>query len=49
MYPFLFIGAFGSSDRVRLEDVKALTLYNGKMTTGRRSSPVPQVKQALRN
>lgn len=37
-------GAFGGSDRIRLEDVKVLTLYNGKMTNGRRSAPVPQLK-----
>lgn len=35
---------FGKSDKVLLEDVKTLTLYNGRMTAGRRSSPVPQVK-----
>lgn len=37
-------GAWGNSDKIRLEDVNVLTLYNGKMTTGRRSSPVPQLK-----
>ncbi|ELT97879.1 hypothetical protein CAPTEDRAFT_219816 [Capitella teleta] len=37
--------AWGSSgnDRVLLSDIKTLTLYNGKMTTGRRSSPVAQL------
>ncbi|CAG0887481.1 unnamed protein product [Darwinula stevensoni] len=36
--------AWGSSNRVRLGDVKTLTLTNGKMTTARRGSAVPQVK-----
>jgi len=31
------------SKRVRLQDVQVLTLHQGKMTTGRRSSPVPQL------
>ncbi|PIK44890.1 putative store-operated calcium entry-associated regulatory factor-like [Apostichopus japonicus] len=35
---------FGKSDKVLLEDVKTLTLYNNRMTTGKRSSPVPQMK-----
>ena len=26
-----------------LSDIQALTFYNGMMTTGRRSSPVPQM------
>ena len=30
--------------RVLLSDVQTLTLHTGKMTTGRRSSPVPQAK-----
>jgi len=30
-------------NRVRLQDVQVLTLHQGKMTTGRRSSPVPQL------
>ena len=36
---------FGSSDpgKVLLRDVQVLTLHDGKMTTGRRSSPVPQL------
>ncbi len=29
---------------VKLSDVQVLTLYHGKMTNGRRSSPVPQLK-----
>ena len=32
--------------KVRLRDVEVLTLYQGKMTTGRRSSPVLQLKCA---
>merc|ERR1719150_1320057 len=35
--------AWGEKDRVRLEDVQVLTLTRGAMTTGRRSSPVPQL------
>ncbi|XP_072050912.1 store-operated calcium entry-associated regulatory factor-like [Amphiura filiformis] len=35
---------FGSGDKVRLSGVNTLTLYNGKMTTGRRSSPVKQLQ-----
>lgn len=31
------------SDRVLLQDVKAITLHQGRMTNGRRSSPVPQL------
>lgn len=32
------------SDRVRLTDVSTITLYQGRMTQGRRSAPVPQLK-----
>ena len=37
---------WGSSDpgKVLLRDVQVLTLKSGQMTTGRRSSPVPQLK-----
>ena len=35
--------AWGEKDRVRLEEVQVLTLARGAMTTGRRSSPVPQL------
>ena len=36
---------FGGKDpgKVRLKDVQVLTLKDGKMTTGHRSSPVPQL------
>ena len=36
---------FGGNDpgKVKLRDVQVLTLKDGKMTTGRRSSPVPQL------
>ncbi|EDQ86738.1 uncharacterized protein MONBRDRAFT_33739 [Monosiga brevicollis MX1] len=34
----------GGKDRVLLDQVKVLTLKAGAMTTGRRSSPVPQLK-----
>jgi len=30
--------------KVKLKDVDTLTLYNGKMTNGRRSAPVPQLQ-----
>ena len=45
---FAFVGgalAWGEThDRVRLQDIQVLTLKHGKMTTGRRSSPVQQLK-----
>lgn len=31
-------------DSILLKDIEVLTLYNGKMTTGGRSSPVPQLE-----
>lgn len=31
---------------MKLKDVQVLTLHEGAMTTGRRSSPVPQLKLA---
>lgn len=38
------LGAFGGKDdRVLLKDVSVLTLYKDQRTTGRRSSPVPQL------
>ncbi len=39
----MVIGGSSNHDRVLLADMKAVTLENGKMTTGRRSSPVPQL------
>jgi hypothetical protein len=36
--------AAAASDRVRLEDVKVLTLRKGAYTTGRRSAPLPQLE-----
>ncbi|KAG0374644.1 hypothetical protein BGX24_010150, partial [Mortierella sp. AD032] len=40
------VTAFGNSNhkKVLLRDVQTLTLHQGRMTTGRRESPVPQVK-----
>ncbi|XP_070563129.1 store-operated calcium entry-associated regulatory factor-like [Ptychodera flava] len=38
------VNSWGSSDQVRLEDVQVLTLYSGRMTSARRSSPIPQLK-----
>ena len=32
-----------SDDKVLLKDVNVLTLHDGRMTTGKRSQPVPQV------
>ncbi|KAF9377509.1 hypothetical protein CPB97_010122 [Podila verticillata] len=38
------VSAFGSSNqKVLLQDVQTLTLHRGRMTTGRRTSPVPQL------
>ena len=37
-FSFLF-----SDEKVKLKDVQVLTLQHGRMTTGRRSSPVPQL------
>jgi hypothetical protein len=34
----------GNSNKIRLEDIRALTLHHGSYTAGRRSSPVPQLK-----
>ncbi|XP_025110982.1 store-operated calcium entry-associated regulatory factor-like isoform X3 [Pomacea canaliculata] len=45
--PWIYVtnGAFGSNgDRILLKDVSLLKLYSNKMTTGRRSPPVPQLK-----
>jgi len=47
---FAFVGAGGdlawgeTHDIVRLQDIQVLTFTHGKMTTGRRSSPVQQIK-----
>ena len=30
--------------KVKLKDVDTLTLYQGKMTNGRRSAPIPQLQ-----
>ncbi|CAL4157637.1 unnamed protein product, partial [Meganyctiphanes norvegica] len=38
------IMAWGGSDKVLLKDIDVLTLYNGKMTKGSRSSPVLQLE-----
>ena len=45
-FPFGLCGwGFGdSAEKVKLQDVQVLTLHHGRMTTGRRSSPVPQLK-----
>jgi len=43
---FSDVQCWGSKDpgKVLLRDMQVLTLKNGKMTTGKRSSPVPQLK-----
>lgn len=33
----------GKRDKIKLKDIEVLTLHKGKMTTGRRTSPVPQL------
>lgn len=40
------VSAFGNNNhkKVLLKDVQTLTLHQGRMTTGRRTSPVPQIK-----
>jgi len=38
------LAGYNYPDSVNLGDVKVLTLYHGKMTNGRRSAPVPQLK-----
>ena len=38
-----FISGWGSNEKVRLRDVDVITLHQGRMTSGRRSSPVPQL------
>ena len=40
-------GSSGNKDRVLLKEVTALTLEQGKMTTGQRASPVQQVGDGL--
>jgi len=41
----LFEGTFAQMyQKVKLKDVDVLTLYQGKMTNGRRSAPVPQLQ-----
>ncbi|KAL4235590.1 Store-operated calcium entry-associated regulatory factor [Mactra antiquata] len=40
----LQIVSAAKSDRVLLNDVKAITLHHGQMTNARRSEPVPQLK-----
>ena len=45
-FGFLLLGGalgWGEKERVRLEDVQVVTLTRGAITTGRRSSPVPQL------
>ena len=37
-------GSSNDPGKVLLRDVQVLTLKSGQMTTGRRSSPVPQLK-----
>lgn len=39
----LIAGALANNERIRLEALKVITLYHGRLTNGRRSAPVPQV------
>ncbi|PAV72365.1 hypothetical protein WR25_17024 isoform A [Diploscapter pachys] len=41
---WIFSISEAANEKVLLKDVTALTLYKGQMTTGRRSSPVPQIR-----
>ena len=43
MSPLLVAGWGETYQKARLRDVQVLTLKEGAMTTGRRSSPVPQL------
>ncbi|XP_023234244.1 store-operated calcium entry-associated regulatory factor-like [Centruroides sculpturatus] len=36
--------AVAGSDRVKLTELKTITLYSGRLTNGRRSAPIPQLK-----
>ncbi|CAI5441306.1 unnamed protein product [Caenorhabditis angaria] len=40
----LILESSAASDKVKLRDVSAITLYKGRMTTGRRASPQQQIK-----
>ncbi|KAK2725794.1 hypothetical protein QYM36_000322 [Artemia franciscana] len=40
---FSLAHAYGKDESVRLSDIEVLTLHKDRMTTGRRSSPVPQL------
>ncbi|EJW77444.1 hypothetical protein WUBG_11653, partial [Wuchereria bancrofti] len=47
LYVIFLIGIVNlceGSGKVRLVDVTTLTLYRDKYTTGRRSSPIPQIQ-----
>ena len=35
---------FGHSDKILLRDLQVITLHYGRMTTARRTHPVPQVR-----
>jgi len=48
-FEIIFLTLFGASNgqmfkKVKLKDVEVLTLHQGRMTAGRRSSPVPQLQ-----
>lgn len=40
---FLLVCVYGQEDAIHLKDIQTLTLHEGAMTTGRRSSPVPHL------
>lgn len=44
LFAILLFGLADAQKRVKLKNVDVLTLYAGKMTTGRRSAPLPQLQ-----
>lgn len=44
VFSVIFFSAVFGADRVRLLEIQTLTFQEGKRTTGRRSSPIPQLK-----
>lgn len=43
LIPLLGCTIAWGSDKIKLTDLKTITLYSGKMTNGRRTAPVPQL------
>ena len=44
LFTFVLLGLADAQKSVKLKNVDVLTLYAGRMTTGRRSAPVPQLQ-----